>query len=160
MVSVCGTTSSEHYSITARPNSSLARGGCVFVFAIITLLTLGLAFIFTMLGAWPVLLFAIVELCTLAWAFHVVLYHARDYERLTINGNNIVLEQHEPDLDQRVELNAYWVRLILDCMPDGDCRHLALRSHGREIEFGHYLSSEERLALAQQLRGRLGGYRT
>lgn len=158
MVSVCGTASSEHYSITARPNASLATGGCLLVFSIITLLTLGIALIFAILGAWPVLMFAIIELCTLAWAFHAVLLHARDYERLTINGYNILLEQHEPNLDQRVELNGYWAKLVLDYMPDGDCRRLALRSHGREIEFGHYLSSEERLALAQQLRGRLGGF--
>lgn len=132
----------------------------MFVFTLISLITLGLATVFAVLGAWPVLFFAIVELLILAWAFREVSRHAQDYERLTIDGNNLVLEQHNPNLDKHVELNGYWARVVMECSPDGDCRRLAFRSHGREIEFGHLLSGEERLALGLQLRDRLGRFQT
>ncbi|HZV98057.1 MAG TPA: DUF2244 domain-containing protein [Methylophilaceae bacterium] len=156
MVSVCGSTSSVHYSITARPNCSLAWNNCVYVFSIAALFTLCISLIFAILGAWPVLFFSIAELFILAWAFCEVWRHARDYERLTIDGDNLVLEQHDNSHDKRVELNSYWARVVMECSPDGYCRRLALRSHGREIEFGQHMNGEERFALGMQLRDRLG----
>jgi uncharacterized membrane protein len=44
----------------------------------------------------------------------------------------------------------------MECMADGGCSRLALRSHGREIEFGSFLNSDERLHFGRQLTSRLG----
>lgn len=156
MVDVCGTTSSVHYSITARPNCSLSAGGTLCVFSIVAAVTLAISFGFTLLGAWPVLPFASLELLILWLCFRHLWRHAHDYERLTLDDDKVILEKHDPKSDSHIELNSYWAQVVMDIMPDGDCRRLALRSHGREIEFGRLLNSEERLDLGRRLQLRLG----
>lgn len=158
MVDVCGSTSSVHYSITGRPNCSLSPAGSLCVFFMIALVTLLVAFTFFIMGAWPVVPFAGAELVAFYLCLRHVWVHASDYERLTIDHDRVVVEKHGPGLDQQIELSGYWARVIMDCKPDGYCRRLALRSHGKEIEFGHFLSSEERLNVGRLLESRLGGF--
>lgn len=158
MVSNSGVVSPVYYSITARPNCSLSPLATLCVFSVITLLTLSLSLSFLLIGAWPVLLFAGLELLVLAICFSHVWSHAGDFERLTMDDGKVIIETHEPGSDQHIELSGYWASLVLDCMSNGYCRRLALRSHGREVEFGRHMSSEERLNLALQLKPRLGGF--
>lgn len=158
MVDISGSASSEHYSITARPNNSLSPMATLCVFSIISLITLIFSLGFVLIGAWPVLPFAGTELLALGLGFYHIWRHTGDFERLTMDDDKVIVETHEPGRDKRVELSGYWARVVLDCMPDGYCRRLALRSHGREVEFGRHMTSEERLSLALQLKPRLGGY--
>ena len=160
MVDVSGTALSEHYSITARPNCSLTPAGSFCVISVITLFTLALAIGFTLIGAWPVLIFAIIELYVVYYCFNQLLRHAWDYEQLTIDGDNVMVVQHEPGHDTQVELNSYWARVVMECDADGSCRRLALVSHGREIEFGRHMSGDERMVLGQQLMPRFSGFQT
>ncbi|MGJ0535108.1 MAG: DUF2244 domain-containing protein [Methylocystis sp.] len=160
MVDVCGSTSSVHYSITARPNCSLSPAGTLCAFFIITFVTLTIASGFTLLGAWPVLPFAGIELLILWLCFRHIWRHVHDYERLTIDDHKVIVEKHDPKCDSHIELNGYWAQVVMEYMPDGECRRLALRSHGKEIEFGRLLNSEERLNLGRQLQSRLGHSQT
>jgi len=158
MVDICGTASSERYSVTARPNCSLSPTGTLYVFSIIALISLSLSFSLLFIGAWPILLFAVPEIIALGYCFYDVLRHSGDFERLTMDNDKVIVEIHELTQDKRIELSGYWARMVIDCMPDGYCRRLALRSHGREVEFGRLMTSEERLKLADQLKTRLGGF--
>ncbi len=158
MLDISGAVSSVHCSITARPNCSLSPKQTLVVFCTISLVTLLFAIAFVLIGAWPILLFSGIEMLALGYCFYHVLCHASDYERLTINDDKVIVETHEPDQDQHIELSGYWLRIVLDCLPNGYCQHLILRSHGREIEFGRYITSEERLDLARLLKTRLGGF--
>jgi uncharacterized membrane protein len=160
VVDVSGSTSSVHYSITARPNCSLSPAGTLCAFCIIAFVTLAVALAFTLLGAWPILPFAGLELLILWFCFRHIWRHAHDYERLTIDDHKVIVEKHDPTCDSHVELNGYWAAVVLEFMPDGDCRRLALRSHGKEIEFGRLLNSEEKLDLGRVLQSRLGPYPT
>ena len=152
------TSSSVDYSITARPNCSSSPQGTLCVFLIITLLSLIFALGFVLIGAWPVLLFTGLELVALGACFCNIWKHAGDFERLTVDDGKVIIDTHEPGRDKHIELSGYWARIVLDYMSDGGCRRLALRSHGREVEFGLHMSSEERLDLATQLKPRLGGF--
>lgn len=160
MVDIRGTTSPVHYSVTARPNCSLSPEGTLRVYLVIVLVSLSFSFVFMLIGAWPVLFFCGAELLALGYCFYHVLLHAGDFEQLTIDDDKVVVEIHELGRDSRIELNSYWTRMVLDCMPDGYCRWLALRSSGREVKFGRHLTSEERLKVAGQLRPMLGGFAT
>jgi uncharacterized membrane protein len=160
MVDIWGTTSSVHYCVTARPNCSLSPSGTLRAFIIIVLISLSFSFGFMLIGAWPVLFFSGAELFALGYCFYYVLLHGGDFEKLTIDDDKVIVDIHEPGHDSHIELSGYWTRLVLDCMPDGYCRWLALRSSDREIKFGRFMTSEERLELAHQLQPRLGGYMT
>ncbi|CAG0954195.1 hypothetical protein MTYP_00364 [Methylophilaceae bacterium] len=160
MVDVSGTASSEHYSITARPNSSLTPAGALCVVAIISLLTLVLATAFTLIGAWPVLVFAFIELYAVYCCFNQYLRHAWDYEQLTIDGDKVKVVQHALGHEMQVELNSRLANVVMECDADGSCRRLSLVSHGREIEFGRHMSGDERMILGKQLIPRFNGFMT
>lgn len=156
MVDVRGTASSAHYSITARPNCSLSPAGTLCVFSAITFVTLAIAVIFALLGAWLVLPFAGLELVALWLCFCHVWRHVHDFERLVIDHDKVIVDKHELASDTHIELNSYWAQVVMEMLPDGECRRLSLRSHGREIEFGKLLNSQERLDLGLSLKARLG----
>jgi uncharacterized membrane protein len=160
MVDISRTTSPMHYSVTARPNRSLSPAGTLCVFSIIALISLSFSLGFLLIGAWPVLFFAGAELLALGGGFYHVLRHTGDYEQLTIDDDKVVVEIHQRGQDRRVELNGYWTRMVLDCMPNGYCRWLALRSSGCEVKFGRHMTSDERLKLAYQLKPMLGRFMT
>ncbi len=160
MVEMSGTTSPMHYSVIAKPNCSLSPAGTLRVFSVIALISLSFSLVFVLIGAWPVLFFAGAELLALGCCFYHVLRHAGDYEQLTIDDDKVVVEIHEQGRDRRVELSGYWTRMVLGCMSDGYCRRLALRSGGREVEFGRHMTGDERLKLARQLRPILGRFMT
>lgn len=141
--------------IITRPNCSLTTGGQKKVFAVIAGFALLVAFGFTMAGAWLVMPFAGLELAVLAAAFHYVNGNASDYESLQVNGDRLVIETRNRKRIERVEFNRYWVRVVLQGLPGG-VRQLLLRSTGREVRIGRFLSDEQKMELARELRSVTG----
>jgi uncharacterized membrane protein len=142
--------------IVARPNKSLSATGMIKVVAIIASISLIIAIGFGLLGAWLVLPFAGLEVLALAYAFYYINCHASDYESITIDGDRLAVEKRSYKKTSQVVFNRYWARVLLRELPSGD-QSLLLRSHGKEVEFGrHFLNNEQRLALAQQLKARVG----
>lgn len=160
MVDVSGTASSENYSITARPNNSLTPARVLCVVILISLATLAVAITCALLGAWPVLVFAFIELYIVYCCFNHYLRHAWDYEQLTINGDKVKVVKHELGHDLQVEISRYMANVVMDCDADGTCRRLSLVSHDREIEFGRHMSGDERMVLGRQLKPRFNGFMT
>jgi uncharacterized membrane protein len=150
---VAGGESAE-YVYTARRNNSLSSSGRLLVFSLILAVSLGIAIGFSLvLGAWPILPFAGLEMAVLYGAFRYMDRHAFDYERVTIRGSSVGIEVHEGRRVKRLELNRYWAKVI--CAANGS--RLALRSHGREIELGRHLCEEQRLEMARDLRREING---
>jgi len=140
------------YVYTARRNNSLSSAGRLLVFGFILTVSLGIATgFFLILGAWPILPYAGVEMGVLYLAFRYMDRHAADYERIRIRGTSVAIEVHEGANVTRLELNRHWAKVV--CEPDGS--RVALRSHGREIQVGRHLSEEQRLEMAQDLRRQL-----
>lgn len=141
----------EAYTLTARRNNSLSTSGRYLVFGFIFIVSFGISIAFAVFGAWPVLPFAGLEMLVLFLAFHLVERRSDDYERLTLNRDRLLLERMERGKLGRFEFNRYWAHVVYDA----EGNRLALRSHGREVEFGLYLTEEERMKLAQELKERL-----
>jgi uncharacterized membrane protein len=136
------------YVYTARRNNSLSSSGRRLVFAFILTVSFGIAAAFSLaVGAWPILPFAGIEMVVLYVAFRYVDRHAADYERITIRGDSVAVEVREGTRIAHFELNRYWAQVV--CEHEG--AHLALRSHGREIEVGRHLCDEQRLEMARGL---------
>ena len=120
----------------------------MFVFGFILIVSLGIAGAFSLIfGAWPIMPYAAIEMVVLYLAFRYVDRHAGDYERVTIRGDSVSVEVHEGTDVSRFELQRYWVQVACD---HGGTR-LALRSHGREVEVGRYLSEAQRSRMAREL---------
>ena len=140
------------YVYTARRNNSLSSSGRMLVFGFFLAVTIGIATAFSLIfGAWPILPFAGIEMGVLYFAFRYIDRHADDYERITIQGDQVAVEIREGNGVRRHELNRCWARVV--CEARG--ARLALRSHGREVEIGRHLCDEERVDMARALASEL-----
>lgn len=140
------------FAYTARRNNSLSSAGRLLVFGFIFFVSVGIGLAFTVvLGAWPIMPFAGLEMLVLYLAFRYVDRHAEDYERLALLGDRLMLEVQEGGRLRRFDCNRHWASLIWDAAS----ARLALRSQGREVEIGRHLNEEERLSVARQLGRRL-----
>lgn len=139
----------------SRPNHSLTHRQQQLVFWSLATISFVSASGLTLLGYWPILPFAGLEIGLLAWAWGNLRNREGNYETLTIEGDVIVLEWQDGSSGERREMNRQWARVICDCgTPGRNCR-LSLSSHGRETRVGQYLSDEARLQLAETLRRKL-----
>lgn len=135
----------------ARRNNSLTSTGRLTVFAFLFVVSVGIACAFALLGAWPILPFAGIEMLVLFLALRWFERRAADYERISIAGDRVEIEICEAGRARSHELNRCWAQLV------GRGASLALRSHGREIGIGRHLNDDQRLALARELRRELRG---
>lgn len=144
-------------SVTARPNCSMSRLGTAYLFLIITLFVMVLAMGFSLIGAWPVMIYAALVLFGLSLGFEHALNRSNDYERLVMEDGNLSIESGVGGKIISHRLHASWVMLVTEMTPDGDCSRLALRLHGNEVDFGRHLCAESRARVARLLKPRLGG---
>jgi len=153
----CAGKSAGAFVFNSRPNHSLTRPQERLVFWSLAALCFTTASVFSVLGYWPILPFAGLEMGLLAWAFKALRGREGDYESLVIDGDVVVLEWHAGTRGERREMNRRWVRVACGCRTPGRNCRLSLSSHGRATEIGQYLSDEARLQLAATLRSRLQG---
>ena len=145
-----------NFEIVTRPNSSLTVTYKIYAVALLSFLSLAIAFFFCWMGAWLVLPFAGMELLAIGYAFYYVHCHSQDYERIVIDDDHISIEKKSYKTYSQTSFNRYWVKVFLRTAPSGD-QELFLRSHGREVNFGQcFMTSEERVDLASQLKQRIG----
>ena len=142
------------YLLVARRNNSLTSAGRAIVLGSLVFISLAISLAFALHGAWLVFPFAGAEMIVLFFAFRYVDRHAADYESIAIRGDRVLGERWETGRLSRFELNRCWAQVVLDREQPGRTT-LALRSHGRQVEFGHHLTQEQREALARTLREQL-----
>lgn len=121
--------------------------------AAVALLALPIAIGWSLLGYWVILPLCGLELVALLlglyWSNHALL--AR--EVVTIDDDAITIEAGRRRVERRFELPRHWAQVAL--IPGRERTHprrLIVRSHGRAIELGRFLTDDERDAAATQLR--------
>src|SRR4030095_8635812 len=146
------------YCVVARRNDSLGRRPRWQVFGSLASVRRGLAARFAGVGAWPVLPYSVLEIVVLGCAFYYFERRAEDWERLTIAGDRVVVEQAGGGKRQRHEFNRYWLRVEVDPARFGRSPQVMLRSGNDAWVFGSALPVAERVAVGTGLR-RLTGAR-
>ena len=135
----------------ARRNNSLSSTGRLAAFALIFIVSIGIAAAFATFGAWLILPFAGLEMLVLFVAFRYMERHAADYELIEIDGDTVKVEWASGNNLLGGAFNRHWAQVVVN----GDGSRLALRSHGRELEIGRYMTDGQRLELARTLKHRL-----
>jgi uncharacterized membrane protein len=159
MVEFATVDSAARFSIIARPNSVKGRSGLVVTLSVLLPVCTLAGGGFLALGAWPVTLYMLLAVAAVMAAFLHVERHAQDFERLTLDGDRLILDWHSPGEDRHLEFNSHWVQIDLQPLAAAHGNCLALRSHGRAVPFGRLLSDDERVALGLELRRRLAQIR-
>lgn len=144
--------STPDYSITLRRNASMSPGAQAAFLAWTGVFCLGLAGALAWLGYWLVLPFSGLEIVALLAAFRHLNRQKRDFQRISLQGDILTVETCVRQQCSVAEFNRYWVQvLVRDGRYYGDCL-VVLRSHGRELEIGGYMTGEQRAALARELK--------
>jgi uncharacterized membrane protein len=146
------------FHLVARRNDSMSpRSRRLFLVSIL-FVSLSVAVFWSVQGAWYILPFALVEMAVLFAAFKIVEWHAGDYESVSIEGDRVVVERHDRGRTTRHSFDRYWAQVIVSHEGPGGRCDLKMRSHGREVRFGEFLTDQQRLQVADELRRRLKSY--
>jgi uncharacterized membrane protein len=143
------------FLLVARRNSSLSPRGRRIVLGSFVAIALAISLVFAFHGAWLILPFTGAELIVLYLAFRVMERHAGDYESIAINGDRVLIEQWERGRVERHEFSRYWARVVYAPSVAGRGDLLAVRSHGRQVEFGRHLTEDQRREVARTLKHEL-----
>ena len=145
------------FLLVSRRNNSLSSTGRSLVFASIVLVSLAIALPFAFFGAWLILPFAGAEILLVYLAFRAVGRHAGDRESISVAGDRLVVERWETGRVCRHEFSPYWAQVVLQRSGRGGRELLAVRSHGRQAEFGRHLTGEQCRAAAHALKRHFSG---
>jgi len=142
------------FSVLARHAEALPARQRWLFFGILAGFSLSVGLTLTLWGAWPVLPYSIGEMTVLWIAFRYVERRARDWERLTIAQDRVIIERSAGGRHERREFNRRWVQVELEDNGVAWWRQprLALRFAGSAVEFRGALPAGERARLARELR--------
>jgi len=143
------------FVLVSRHNDSLSSTGRNAVLGSLVLVSLAISLAFALHGAWMILPFAGAEMAVVYLAFRAIGRRVGDYESISICGDRVLVERRETGRPSRFEFNRYWAQVVVQPERAGHARRLALRSHGREVEFGRHLTPEQRMQVAQALKDQL-----
>jgi uncharacterized membrane protein len=142
------------------PHASLSpRGFLLFMGALATVSFIaGVSFMLA--GAWPVFGFLGLDVLIVYFAFKANYRQARRYERVLLTEDTLTVERVSPAGERRSwKFQPYWLAVVLDDARGPDSR-LMLRSHGKSLEIGRFLTPGERREVAEALRKELRLLRT
>jgi uncharacterized membrane protein len=147
-------TQPRTYSLV--PHCALSVRGALVFFGLVCLVTLGIATVATALGFWPVLPFAGAEMVLLGWALHSNMQRRFQRETIHITETEVAIEDSNAN-PRRVVFPRHWSRVKIR-RPKSPLHRsqLVIESHGRSREVGKFLTEEERLQLAAELRQLVG----
>ncbi len=131
-----------------RKNCSLTPAQTVFGFVAASVVIVGIGLAFAVMGHWPVLLFAFVEVALLAALLLRYCRHATDHERLSLAHDVLCVEITVCDATTRRNLVASLVRFELDGATPG----IVLRYGNEVLVVGRMLCPPARRRLAETLR--------
>jgi len=145
----------EHQTVvlSAKRNRSLSSAELRRAFWFIAFVSLAIASVWSAMGAWLILPFAGLEVGALYIAFRSWSRRADDYEQVVIHGDRLLVECRMQGRMRRFDANRRWTQVIVRNGMRG--RQVSLRSHGREIEFGTFLSEGARMEAVRKLRDHL-----
>lgn len=134
-----------------RPQCSATWRENLLLVGAVALAAVPIAATWAVLGFWPILPLCGLELALLTLALRAVHRSLLAREVVIVDRDAIVVEAGRERPERRFRLGRAWAQVLL--LPARrDHSRLVLRSHGRAVELGRFLTEEERGALARDLR--------
>lgn len=135
-----------------RPNRSLSWKQTKLVYASLATICLVVAAAFTVMGFWLVLPFAGAEVLLLAAGFYLCALSGRVTEVIRIKEDRVAVERRDHRTRESCEFRRCWARIaLLPPAIDWYPSRLVIRSHGKQVQLGAFLTDGERKRLADEL---------
>ncbi len=142
---------STHFSAVLLPHRSLGRKGFVILMSVISGLSFLTGLAFYLRGAWPVMGFFALDVLLIYGAFRMNYRAALLYETVELTERELkVTRVHPSGQTESWTFNPYWVQLQLE-ESETTANRLSLRSHGRALALGRFLSDDEKRGFADAL---------
>jgi uncharacterized membrane protein len=135
------------------PHRSLGRTGFLALMLFLSIVSFIAGIMFLRMGAWPVFGFFCLDVLLIYWAFRVNYARARASEHLVLTPHELRLRRvsHRGHVMEWT-FNPHWVRLDQEEHEEFGIERLYLRSHGRSVAVGRFLSPDEKASFAKALR--------
>ncbi|MES2911530.1 MAG: DUF2244 domain-containing protein [Pseudomonadota bacterium] len=130
-------------------NCSVTPAQLGWMYVSLCVVSMGIAIFFWVQGARMVMPFAWLELLAVGAAFVVYARHARDGEKIVLQGGQLVVELENGGRMQRAAFNRQWVRVE---PKSGDGSLIEVSGQGQSVRVGRHLRPELRPALAREIR--------
>ncbi|SMF08512.1 Uncharacterized membrane protein [Tistlia consotensis] len=141
------------------PYRSLSPRGFLILMSAVACVAFAAGMTFFQLGAWPVPGFMGAEVLLIYGAFKINYRRAKGFERLELTADRLTVRRVDHWGEETTwRFQPYWLRIEIADPPEPDSP-LSLRSHGRSLTIGGFLSAQERLELAKTLRAELAKLR-
>jgi len=132
------------------PHRSMTRRGVTYLAATVVVISLGIGMRFLLLGAWPVLLFSLLEIPVLGVLLALNLRECRASELILLDQRQITVTRTDAGGHQTsFSLPTAWLRVSLE--DDHGASRVILTSHGRGREIGGFLHEPDKALLCEAL---------
>jgi uncharacterized membrane protein len=108
---------------------------------------------FYLIGAWIILIFTSIEILAVTIALYVYTRHALDYEKITIDGKQLLFERSWGGKLQSYEFNTIWTKLIRS---ESGRRDFVLKTSTKEVSIGFFIGLNEQQQFEKELEKYLG----
>lgn len=134
-----------------RPNRSLSPRGFLILMSIVCAISFIGGLVFFIAGAWPVVGFLGFDVLLIYLAFRINYRDGRIYETLCMTRQELeVTKVNYHGMTRRWTFQPAWLQVHIDNPVKHDST-LTLRSHGRSLIVGSFLTPEERAEVANAL---------
>jgi uncharacterized membrane protein len=149
-----------YFDAVLRPHRSLGpRGFLILMICVCTLSFVG-GMYFMIIGAWPIFGFMGLDVLGVYIAFRASYRSGRLFEAVQLSQSALSVQRvHPSGRIQTWLFEPYWVQVHMDDPPEHGSR-LTLRSHGKDLTIGSFLTPEERLDVAKAIREALQAQQT
>ena len=140
------------HSFELRPNCSLTPRTATLFFLGTLVISLGIAGSFAAAGYWPILPFAGLEMLALGLALRWSMRRDRLREVISVDERHVRVRKTSVNRQRDYEFSRPWTRVELMQPPTPHWpTRLLLRSMGRSVEVGAFLTDHERDGLKRRL---------
>lgn len=148
-----------YFEAVLHPHRSLGPRGFTILMAALGALSFVAGILFVTAGAWPVFGFFGLDVLLVYVAFRASYRSGRLSETVRLTDSALEVREIDPRGRERSwRFQSYWLQVDMADPPEHDSQ-LTLRSHGRGLIIGSFLSPEERVDLAKALRDALARQR-
>lgn len=134
------------------PHRSLGPRGFIILMTGVCAISFVAGLVFYLAGAWPVVGFLGLDVALIYLAFRINYRRATMYETLRLTRAGLTVERVNHWGERATwTFQPAWLQVLMDDPPGHDSQ-LTLRSHGRSLSIGGFLTAPERAELARELR--------
>ncbi len=132
------------------PYRSMTPRGAAVIGGALTALSAAVSLRFLLLGAWPVLIFSLLEVPLVGLLLAINLRRARASELILLDRQAMTVTRTDPrGRRQSFSMPAAWLQVKLEAVAGGS--RILVASHGRAREIGAFLHEPDKASLFEAL---------